>query len=912
MNTLACRSFLLFLLLASPVQGGCDLTGVAWPISVWRDIMRGTAVQVCDQTKIGNGRCDNTNNMMSEGCGMDGGDCCLTTCYANCVTRQLASISTGDVQYSTPSGISGQCEYMCGVQSAPKSNCPYMCLTDDYMNAGRTYTSWCSNSRGTPTPMSECYSTTGQVVSMLLECILDDASHGNLDTGNARCGNQTGDCTLGDVTSKIDGCHLHPETCTAGSCCSTAISRSWIDPAVKTLPSECEVYKTCLNDPDCFSTMAQCGRTNKACRGGCCMCSEMQWYGTNCDQPLCWPKCKNGKCVAPNTCHCDDGYSGESCEIPVCDPPCVGGQGACIAPNVCECFYGWSGDQCQLPKSTPPCINGVAIAPDVCQCDAGWGGRICDYPLCLSYPEPSSDCGHGVCEAPWTCKCDPGWSLEVPAGPDGLSIPSIYWKGRDLTSNGLPTQLGDVRFNGTFFDEYNSFKCLKPNDCQLLFDNKCKSCSSDSCTECVSGYFLSEEGGRCLRCSLKFPRCRQCNSEQCLVCDPLFVLANKRCVSDGIFEFSSDKYNVNDTDEFVEITVLRTVDSLDTEWISSRPPLRVLVTAEPPGRSTVTSILTFSSITDTIKTVRIPIYDNLRIDGGKSSFAVKLVVDSSAISGSPISLLSGIDETPVTEAEVVIHDTRFIDLFSCSVVGFIQVKCTVLSSSLFPPALFAVTTNSLPTVIVSSTDGTANISPPVPEPSVKSFDVTIEAVVPGIISRFFLINSVPVSGQAPDDSRLQRLVNDTWSTGQEAPRVISYIGYLRFSCFEETSLPSSLGLSSSQGSKVSLKVDTDTVAVPLSQRNVNTGDSDDMWQAPLGDGVFCGDSGGVVCYNATWTSDQVLRLNITFEPSLLFLTRPAGIRLMAFDGDSWDVVPRDCLLGGVEVQGSPIRGVENV
>lgn len=399
------------------ITGSCELNGVAWPTTVWRDIMRGTAVQVCDHTAVGNGRCDNTNNMMTDGCELDGGDCCLTSCYSNCVTKQLLSqSSTGDIPYSTPTGIANQCTYMCGVQEKPNTNCPYMCLGDDYVDVGTSYTSWCSSLRGTATPMSSCYSTTGQIVSMLLDCIKDDASHGNLQTGSTRCGNQTGDCTIADVRSKIDGCHFHPESCTFGSCCSTAISRGWIDPSVKTLPSTCEVHASCLADPDCFSTMALCGRTNKACRGGCCMCSDGQWYGTNCDRPLCWPKCKNGKCVAPNTCHCDEGYSGESCEIPVCDPACVGGQGVCISPNICECFYGWTGNQCQTPKSTPPCINGIAVAPDVCQCESGWGGRICDYPLCQSYPTPSADCGHGVCWAPWTCECEPGWSTLVAVG----------------------------------------------------------------------------------------------------------------------------------------------------------------------------------------------------------------------------------------------------------------------------------------------------------------------------------------------------------------------------------------------------------------------------------------------------------------------------------------------------------------
>jgi hypothetical protein len=934
--------------------------------------MRGTAVQVCDQTRVGDGRCDYTNDMVFSGCGFDGGDCCLATCYANCVARQLSSASiTGDVPYSAPQGIAKQCTYMCGEQSA-SSSCPFLCLADDYMGAGANFTSWCTTaSRGQQTAMGSCYSTNDDVVSMLLECIKDDASHGNLITGNSRCGNQTGDCTLADVAKQVDGCHLHPQLCTAESCCSTAINRAWIDPTVKVLPSRCEAYTACAADPDCFSTMAQCGRTNKACRGGCCMCSNNEWYGHNCDQPLCWPKCKNGRCVSPNSCYCDEGYSGASCEVPVCDPECVGGQGVCISPNVCECFYGWTGTRCEQPKSTPPCVNGLAVAPDVCMCDSGWGGRICDYPLCQSLPEPSADCGHGICEASWKCKCEPGWTVNIPAGlSDGIDVPPLYWKGRDLIGdpNYIP---GDTRFNGSIFDEYNAFKCDTPSSCSLIFDNRCKTCTGEQCVECIPGFFLETTNNRCERCSLRFPRCKHCSADQCLACDPVFSLVDQRCVSDGIFEFSSPLYNVRDVDDYAEVTVLRSIDSLDFEWAMTRPTLSLIVQTEtvegsaifksihafadfenvrqiisfpPPSISSVPNLKADQRRSIVLKQlVRIPIFDNLVFDEGISEFHVKLILDPRVVAGT-----SG--TSPILSSVVRIWDTRIFDYSTCFISPVflgtalslpngtqsfsVPITCqscnvtdsgdcgngwTNMSSLMTPPAMFATVSRSsnganIQSRITSSAtgaytnEGFLNVSANVPF-GLVTISVLVQTVFPGMIGKQFLLTANPATGQAPDVLRLEKNVNQTWVTAQEAPPLIVYSGYMHFGCVP--SAFSNLAVTVSEGATISLQLDD--VEVISAQRSVVLEDSDSVWQAPM-ESFFCGD-GTVFCYNSSspWSNDQILRLNITFKPSQLFYTRPAGVRFFQADTQgNWAIVPSGCLYGGVDMQNSPIRGIEIV
>lgn len=229
--------------------------------------MRGTSIETCDLSTIGNGKCDYTNNMVSNQCQMDGGDCCLTTCISNCLNKQGGALTGANIPYSNPSGRTGECASMCGVRASPMTNCPYLCLDDGYVGVAASYTSWCSHTRGTQSTMSNCYSTFGDIVTVLQECLMDERSHGNAATSSTRCGNQTLDCTFADVTNKIDGCHLHPNSCTGTGCCSLAVANGWINPGTKVMPSRCDLYTACAGNSDCFPLMAKCARNNKACQG---------------------------------------------------------------------------------------------------------------------------------------------------------------------------------------------------------------------------------------------------------------------------------------------------------------------------------------------------------------------------------------------------------------------------------------------------------------------------------------------------------------------------------------------------------------------------------------------------------------------------------------------------------------------
>ena len=946
-RSLVLQAYILFIISVGS-HASCDLSGAAWPESLWRDIIRGTSVQACDQTKVGNGYCDYVNDMASDSCGMDGGDCCFTTCISNCVSLQTVGRTyVGDIPYLDPSaGVVAGCAHMCGVRASPSTNCPYLCLADDYMHVGSSLSSWCSSGRGVKTQMSQCFSTQAQIVKLLQDCFLDDRSHGNTFTAHVRCGNQTGDCTLADMEARRDGCELHPSLCTQSSCCSLAISSNWIDPQIPALPSACEIAATCSQDSLCYPALAQCARTNKACQGGCCMCSALQWYGPNCDQPLCNPRCKNGRCVAPNMCACDPGFSGPSCEVPVCNPNCVGGQGVCISPNQCECFYGWSGPMCETPVSNPPCLNGEAVAPDMCRCDPGWGGRVCDYPICQSYPIISSDCDKGVCDSPWTCKCDPEWTETVALDASGMKILPFFWKGRDVSSVITPADFvfGDTRFNQTsisqyFFSQYNAYKCSTGKDCRLVADPFCVSCMHSECTECESGFFLSPTKN-CKRCNTAIEKCARCSTVggsvvYCTSCDPLFALVKGACISSGIIEFSSDRYNVGSRNEFFDIPVIRTNPEPE-----STSPVNLIVQTIAGGSAVWKSATGLSDFQftrtkmtlggpDNYQTVRVAVFDNARVDQEKLFFNVSIYLDPGTVSGSSLPLSGNdlVNNEPLVTASVYIWDVSGVDQSRCELrKNPISVFCNVFdfnanswtsfrSSSIDDVAVITNTAFGSTIQFVSSGPGSnANVfdsndflllNPIIPPTNNVVYSVAVQIGHVGVLAQQFLLTANPSPGQAPDIKRIEPRIQSNWTLTQDAPARITYSGYLYFG--PDSIPPSSIALAVSEGAKVVASFGSFFNAINA-QRAVDPSDSDDVWKAPSNtDSITCGSN--IFCFTHSFSPNSIIKFDVTFQPSQLFFQRPAGINMLFLRNGAWEIAPSEHLMAGLDVPNSPIRAL---
>ena len=118
--------------------------------------------------------------------------------------------------------------------------------------------------------------------------------------------------------------------------------------------------------------------------------------------------CVNGTCVE-GTCECDDGWTGESCEIDMC--------------------------------ASVPCEHGTCVS-GLCECDAGWAGPACNQ--CLTYCN-----NHGECNDAGECECDDGWTGENCDVEDTLCSNTCQWAYDDECDDGGPNSEYDLCACGT-------------------------------------------------------------------------------------------------------------------------------------------------------------------------------------------------------------------------------------------------------------------------------------------------------------------------------------------------------------------------------------------------------------------------------------------------------------------------------
>ncbi|KAF8059417.1 MTK1 [Scenedesmus sp. PABB004] len=141
--------------------------------------------------------------------------------------------------------------------------------------------------------------------------------------------------------------------------------------------------------------------------------------------PTCAQACKNGgNCTAPNFCSCPPGWGGPDCSVRVsCKSPCL--RGSCALPPGssdpaaarCDCFgTGYSGDTCSVPVCEPPCATGqLCVTPGTCTCPAGTTGINCTTPVCAQPCANNGTCtllssDGGATGAGSACSCVNGWA----------------------------------------------------------------------------------------------------------------------------------------------------------------------------------------------------------------------------------------------------------------------------------------------------------------------------------------------------------------------------------------------------------------------------------------------------------------------------------------------------------------------
>ena len=95
---------------------------------------------------------------------------------------------------------------------------------------------------------------------------------------------------------------------------------------------------------------------------------------TNLYIAICSSGCLHGNCTNPDSCTCDIGWTGDACNI--------GKAHVCILINAssdCKSYHKCTAI-CNIG-----CLHGNCTNPDTCTCDIGWTGDTCNIGIAQAY-----------------------------------------------------------------------------------------------------------------------------------------------------------------------------------------------------------------------------------------------------------------------------------------------------------------------------------------------------------------------------------------------------------------------------------------------------------------------------------------------------------------------------------------------